>query len=310
MRNSTIIIRDYHSEDFENLVGLETEVHETEPTECLISPLDLVESAGQSDPTSQNSLFIAERAGEIVGYAEARQELSIGRVVLRWLVHPKHHRRRVAKKLIERAIARTRELGIPRLHANILQNSYMAKKLLARMGFTLVRRFLELRLDLCKSRLQETGNNPLHYRPLQSNEGESLAQLQNRCFAGSWGYNANTPEEINYRIHLPSCSPEDIVLAFDADKPIGYCWTRINLQRNKAPSEGMGRIYMLGVDPDYRGRGLGRQLLLMGLSYLKSKALRVVELTVDHENEPARALYKSVGFKLWTSSLWYEKKLD
>jgi mycothiol synthase len=310
MRNTATIVRDYHSEDFEKLVGLEAEVHETELTECLISPLDLVESAGQSGHTSQNSLFIAERAGEIVGYAEARPELNIGRVVLRWLVHPKHRRRRIGKKLIEQAIARTRELGIPRIHANILQNSLMAKKLLARMGFTLVRRFLELRLDLCKNRLQDTGNHSLHYRPLQSNEAESLAQLQNRCFANSWGYNANTPEEINDRIHLPSCSPEDIILAFDADKPIGYCWTRINPQKNKALSEGMGRIYMLGVDPYYRGRGLGRELLLIGLSYLKSKALRVVELTVDHENEPARALYKSVGFKLWTSSLWYEKKLE
>jgi mycothiol synthase len=310
MRDSATIIRDYHSGDFKSLVGLEAEVHETEPTGCLISPLDLFESAGQSGHTSQNSLFIAERAGEIVGYAEARPEFNIGRIVLRWLVHPKHRRRRIAKKLIERTIARTRELGIPRIHANILQNSFMAKKLLVRMGFTLVRRFLELRLDLFKSRLQETGNNSLHYRSLQSDEGEILAQLQNRCFAGSWGYNANTPEEINDRIHLPSCSPEDIILAFDADRPIGYCWTRISPQKNKAPSENMGRIYMLGVDPDYRGRGLGRQLLLVGLSNLKSKALRVVELTVDHENEPARALYKSAGFKLWKSSLWYEKRLD
>jgi mycothiol synthase len=127
---------------------------------------------------------------------------------------------------------------------------------------------------------------------------------------GSWGYNANTSEEINYRINLPNCSQKDIILAFDSNKPIGYCWTRINLQKDKAPSEGMGRIYMLGVDPDYRGRGFGRQLLLVGLSYLRSKGLRVVQLTVDRENKAARALYKSVGFKLWTSTLWYEKRLD
>ena len=137
-----------------------------------------------------------------------------------------------------------------------------------------------------------------------------MTQLQNRSFAGSWGYNANTPEEINYRINLPNCSSKDIVLAFDSDKPIGYCWTRINSWKNKTSGEGAGRIYMLGVDPDYQGRGLGRQLLLVGLSYLRSKGPRVVELTVDRGNKAARALYKSVGFKLWTSTLWYEKKLD
>jgi mycothiol synthase len=311
MSNLTTFIRNYHSEDFEKLVRLATDVQELGQTGSLLSPLDLIESAGQSDHRSQNNLFIAERAGEIVGYADARPELNIGRVVLRWLVHPKHRRAgTIAEKLIEQVISRTRELGIMKIHANILQNSSVAKELLVRMSFTLVRRFLELRLDLSKRDLQEIGNNPPHYHPLQSGEGESLTQLQNRCFAGSWGYNANTPEEINYRINLPNCSPEDIILAFDSDKPIGYCWTRMSLEKNKAPSKGTGRIYMLGVDPDYRGRGLGRQLLLIGLFHLKSKGLRVVELTVDQENKAAYALYKSVGFKLWTSSLWCEKKLD
>jgi ribosomal protein S18 acetylase RimI-like enzyme len=31
---------------------------------------------------------------------------------------------------------------------------------------------------------------------------------------------------------------------------------------------------------------------------------------VDKENEAACALYRSVGFKLRTRSLWYEKRLD
>ncbi|MBA7679601.1 Mycothiol acetyltransferase [subsurface metagenome] len=66
---------------------------------------------------------------------------------------------------------------------------------------------------------------------------------------------------------------------------------------------------MLGVDPDYRGRGTGKKVLLAGLAYLKSKGRRVIELTVDSENRAACALYRSAGFKLRTSSLWYEKVL-
>jgi len=310
MSNPTCLIRNYHSEDFNKLVQLGTEVQERGQTGCLISPFDLIESTGQSNPISKENLFIAERAGEIAGYAEVKPELNIGRVVLKWLVHPRHRRRRIATLLVERGILRARELGITRIHVNILQKNLMAKQLLSKMGFTYIRRFLELRLDLSKTDLQEIKNTTLQYRPLQSGEGERLTQLQNRSFMGSWGYNAYTFEEISYRINLPNCSPEDILLAFDLDKPIGYCWTRINLQKNEASRESTGRIYMLGVDPDYRGRGLGRQLLLVGLSYLRSKGLRLVELTVDRENIAAYTLYKSVGFKLWTSSLWYEKKLD
>jgi mycothiol synthase len=140
---------------------------------------------------------------------------------------------------------------------------------------------------------------------LKEGEEERLTQLQNRSFTGAWGYNPNTVEEIIYRMRLSNCSPNDILIAFDDDKPIGYCWTRRYFWR----SEGMGRIYMLGVDPDHRGSGWGRKLLLAGLSYLKSKGHRVVELTVDSQNKIAYALYKSIGFKLWTSSLWYEKRL-
>ena len=310
MRNSTYIIRNYHSEDFDKLVQLGAEVQELGQTWCPISPLDLIESVGQPNHSSENNLFIAEREGEIVGFADVRLELNIGRVVLRWMVHPKHHRRGLAVKLVDRAICRTRDLGITTIHVNILRDSPMAKQLLTKMGFTFVRRFLELRLDLSETDLPEISKISPRCRPLQPTEEGRLTQLQNRSFTGTWGFNPNTVEEIIYRISLPNSSPDDIFLTFDSDKPIGYCWTRIESWEKKAPGEGTGRIYMLGVDPDYRGKGFGRQLLLVGLSYLKSKSLRVVELTVDNENKAARALYESVGFKLWTSSLWYEKRLD
>jgi mycothiol synthase len=310
MRNSTYIIRNYHSEDFDKLVQLGAEVQELGQTWCPISPLDLIESVGQPNHSSENNLFIAEREGEIVGFADVRLELNIGRVVLRWMVHPKHHRRGLAVKLVDRAICRTRDLGITTIHVNILRDSPMAKQLLTKMGFTFVRRFLELRLDLSETDLPEISKISPRCRPLQPTEEGRLTQLQNRSFTGTWGFNPNTVEEIIYRISLPNSSPGDIFLTFDSDKPVGYCWTRIESWEKKAPGEGTGRIYMLGVDPDYRGKGFGRQLLLVGLSYLKSKSLRVVELTVDNENKAARALYESVGFKLWTSSLWYEKRLD
>ena len=310
MSNPPYIIRNYRTQDFDKLVQLGVEVQELGKTWCLISPLDLIESVGQPNHSFKNKLLIVESAGEIVGYADVRPELNIGRVVLRWLVHPKHCRRGLAVKLIDRAISRTRELGIMTIHVNISQDSLMAKQLLTKMGFAFVRRFLELRLDLSKTPLPEISQICPRCRPLQPGEEERLTQLQNRSFTGSWGYNANTVEGIIYCIYLPNCSPEDIILAFDSDKPIGYCWTRINFWKNKTSGEGAGRIYMLGVDPDYRGRGLGRQILLVGLSYLKSKGLRVVELTMDSENKVACALYKSVGFNLWTSSLWHEKRLE
>jgi ribosomal protein S18 acetylase RimI-like enzyme len=54
---------------------------------------------------------------------------------------------------------------------------------------------------------------------------------------------------------------------------------------------------------------VGKRVLLAGLAHLKGKGLGVAELTVDGENEAACALYRSVGFKVRTSSLWYERAI-
>jgi ribosomal protein S18 acetylase RimI-like enzyme len=47
--------------------------------------------------------------------------------------------------------------------------------------------------------------------------------------------------------------------------------------------------------PAYRGRSLGRALLLVGVNYLR-EFVPVVELGVEGKNDSALALYRSVGF--------------
>jgi len=64
------------------------------------------------------------------------------------------------------------------------------------------------------------------------------------------------------------------------------------------------------VDPDYRDSGIGKQALLAGLAHLRSKGIEVAELTVDSQNPAACALYESGGFKISSTSAWYEKTLD
>lgn len=308
MSNPVYTIRNYRSEDFDRLVRLAAEVEKLGQTWCYASLWDLRESLGQPS-FSENNLFIADIAGDIVGYIMVAPELDIGRVVLNCLIHPKYRREGWTTKLFDCAIQRARELGAKMAHVNIPQDNITAKKLLTRMGFKFVRRFLELELDLSKTHLPDISQIARQCRHLKHGEENKLTQIQNRSFTDTWGYNPNTVAEIIYRTSLPHCSPEDIILTCDADKPIGYCWTRIKSGENTIISGDKGYIYMLGVDPDYRGRGTGKKVLLAGLAYLKSKGRQVIELTVDSENRAACALYRSAGFKLRTSSLWYEKVL-
>ncbi len=298
-------IRNYRPLDFASYVQLNIEAEGLELTGHCTSPQFLRESLYRPNYSPEQDLFVVETAGTIVGYMDVAPELEIGRVVLSCLIHSAHRRQGLASQLLGHAIHRAQELGARVAHVNVSQDNVVAKRVLSKLGFRFVRRFLELRLDMSKVRWQDSSQSAIEYCNLQRGEEDKLAHLQNRSFAGTWGYNPNTAEEIIYKTNLSGCSPEDIVLACEGDEFIGYCWTRITC--GAVTGERKGRILMLGVDPDYQGKGVGKGVLLAGLSHLKSKGLQVVELTVDSRNKAVCSLYRSVGFKVGASSLWYEK---
>ena len=64
-------------------------------------------------------------------------------------------------------------------------------------------------------------------------------------------------------------------------------------------SEDEGYVEYVGVRPEARRRGVGRQLLQAGLAYLMGeRRCARVTLTVNDDNVNARHLYESVGFRL------------
>jgi mycothiol synthase len=307
MNNSLYIIRNYRPTDFDKYVQLIVEAEKLEPTGRCVSPEVLSESLYRPNYSPEQDLFVVETAGNIVGYVDVEPELLVGRVILNCFIQPDHRRRGLATELLGYATHRAKELGVKVAHVNIAQGNVAAKSVLSKLGFRFVRRFLQLRLDMAKIRGQDIDQAALQCRHLQPGEEDKLTQIQNRSFTGTWGFNPNSVEEISYRTNLSRCSPEDVMLACDGDKVISYCWTRTIYEAGT--NERKGQILMLGVDPDYRGRGIGKGVLLAGLSYLKSKGFQVAELTVDSRNKEACSLYRSIGFKVWASTLWYEKAI-
>jgi len=309
MSNSAYTIRNYQPKDFDKYVLLNIEAEKLEPTGRCISPQVITEYLGRPNYSPEQDLFIVEIDEDIVGYIDVKRELPIGRVILDYWIRPEQRRRGLATKLLGYATNRAKELGAKVAHVNIAEDNVVTRRVLSRLDFSLIWRFLELRLDIADVRWSDINQAVRECRYLQRGEEDKLTQIQNRAFAGTWGYNPNTVEEIIYRTNLSTCSPEDIVLIYERDKVIGYCWTGI-AGEGGVPSKRKGQIFMLGVDPDYRGKGTGKRVLLAGLARLKSKGLQVAELTVDSENKAACALYKSIGFKVQTSSFWYEKVIN
>jgi mycothiol synthase len=258
----------------------------------------------------EKDLFIAEASGRIVGFLNSTPELIMRRVLLDCLVHPQHRRKGLAKRLLEQVTHRARELEVKVMHVNVLEENTAAREILSRFGFSIVRQFLEMSLSLSEVKLPDTLSSEFTLNYLQRGEEERLTQVQNRCFTDTWGFNPNTPEEIAYALNLSGASAEDVVLICDDARPVGYCWTKLNCTKSVETGKEKGRIFMLGVDPDYRSRGIGRLALQAGLTYLEDKSIRVVELTVDSENLVGFSLYKSFGFQVTARSLYYEKKVD
>jgi len=309
MSNRPYVIRNFRPDDFGSYVQLNVEAEELAPTGRCTSPQALAQWLRRPNHLPERDMFIAEAAGKVVGYADVGSELGIGRAVLDCLVHPEHRRKGLATELFHYASRRARESGARVAHVNVPEDNVAAKGLLSELGFGFVRRFLDLRLKLSEAHLLAGEQIALPCRHLQRGEEDKLTQIQNRSFAGTWAYNPNTVEEIAYRLGLIGCSPEDVILILQGDRPVGYCWTATNLGEDAAGTN-RGRIFMQGVDPDYRGRGVGKRALLAGLAHLRSKGMEVAELVVDSGNPVACALYESSGFKISSTSAWYEKTLD
>ena len=306
--NQATTVRNYQPADFHEYVLLQAEVEKTEPTGRCVSSQFIAQQLGRPNYCPGQDLLVAVAGDVIVGYMDIEAEMVIGRAVLDCAVLAEHRRKGLATRLFSRVTNRIRELGVKAVHVNIGQDNVVAVKTLTKLGFSPIRRFLELRLDVGRTDDSET-HTAMEWRYLQPGQEDELARLQNRAFADAWGYNPNTAETISFRINQSSSSPRDIDLAYDQRRAVGCCWTGIICEEG-TPSVRKGRIHMLGVDPSHRGKGMGRELMVIGLNRLRERGLGIAELTVDGENKAACALYESLGFNVQARTLWYEKLMD
>ncbi|CAM0554503.1 Mycothiol acetyltransferase [Vreelandella titanicae] len=65
-----------------------------------------------------------------------------------------------------------------------------------------------------------------------------------------------------------------------------------------APRPALGRweLMLMGLTPNWRGKGLGRSLLNKGLALAQQAGVQEVTLAVDDINLPAKRLYQQAGF--------------
>ncbi|HEV8064799.1 MAG TPA: mycothiol synthase [Acidimicrobiales bacterium] len=152
--------------------------------------------------------------------------------------------------------------------------------------------------DLYQMRCKLPLDQPLstiETRPFKpSHDEEGWLAVNNAAFRGHPEQGSWTLETIVDREQQSWFDPDGFLLHEVDGALAGFCWTKI--QPDDEEDEMLGEIYVIAVNPDYQGRGLGKQLVLAGLEYLAGKDLTTGMLYVDRDNVEARSLYKGIGF--------------
>ena len=260
-----------------------------------------------SQPTCdpEQNCYLAEWGGSPVGFALISPEPAIRRAVASGGVLESHRSRGIGRALLARSIGRATELDSSVLHILVPAEGGETQRLLEGRRFRQVRRYALMRWRGTDVPLPDV-HGGYYLRCFEEGEDEeALTELQNASFEGSWGFCPNNVEEVTARLKFKTSYACGVVFVADGVRIVAYNWTF----RTATPKGSTGWIGMTGVHPDYRGLGLGRAVLLGGMTYLTENGARTIELEVDDLNRSAKELYHSAGFREVGRSLWYERAL-
>lgn len=101
------------------------------------------------------------------------------------------------------------------------------------------------------------------------------------------------------------CTAEDtnVWVAVDAGSTVGFVALKLDSESR------MGEIYMVAVDPDFQGRGIGSALTEFAVTWMKDAGMSVamVETGGDPGHAAARRTYEKAGFGLLPIARYFKK---
>jgi mycothiol synthase len=215
------------------------------------------------------------------------------------VVHPRNRLRGVGTALLGAAIEVAENRGLrfwahgdePGAQVFAEKNSFVRSRVLFQMRRSLAEPLPEAPLP--------AGVTLRHFRP--GTDNAAWLAVNARAFAhhpeqGRW-----TEADLQARIDEPWFDPQGFLLAVDiADVLLGFHWTKVH-------PDGIGEIYVLGIDPGGQTRGLGTALSVAGLEYLAGQGVADAMLYVDESNTAAVGLYRKLGFEVFAADVMYAR---
>lgn len=95
---------------------------------------------------------------------------------------------------------------------------------------------------------------------------------------------------------------EEVFVADWNGLAIGFCLVGYKSRSRIYAEQVHGEIVNLVVTPQLRNRGIGMQLVIAALDWLKEREIRFVEVTYLPSDGAARAIFSHLGFDLHTET--------
>ena len=144
---------------------------------------------------------------------------------------------------------------------------------------------------------------PVATRSYGPDDFDALRSVNNRAFASHPDQGGQSAAAFAAPMGEPWFRPEGVRLHERDGRLVGFCWTKIH-PSPPAVTE-LGEIYVIGIDPDFHGQGLGVPMTAAGLAWLAAQGIQTGMLYVEADNTPAIRTYERLGFTvLRTDRAW------
>lgn len=235
--------------------------------------------------------------GRLTGYLNLTTEMA------ELVVGPADRRRGIGSALITAALERSGGANQFWAHATLPA----ARATAAALTLAPVRELLQMRRTLRDVPDVTVPDDVVIRTYAGPDDDAELLRVNNAAFAwhpeqGGW-----TGAELAERRTEAWFDPAGLFLALDRAEPrlLGFHWTKVHGD----PADGLGEVYVVGVDPAAQGRGLGATLTAVGLQHLAGRlsaaADPTVLLYVESDNTAAVRTYENLGFTVHSTDTAY-----
>ena len=246
--------------------------------------------------------LLAVDGERVLGYLNLAPATDTAPSMAELVVHPRARRRGIGSAMARTALTEGGSNTRVWAHGN-LEPAWATA---ATLDLTVARKLLQMRRPL-------TGLPPVTIPAgvrigtyAGPGDDAELLRVNNAAFAWHPEQSGWTAGDIAERRDEAWFDPDGLFMAFDEDtqKLLGFHWTKVH-----STNQGLGEVYIVGVDPAAQGRGLGRTLTLIGMHHLAelfSDADRpTVLLYVESDNTAAVKTYERLGFEVFSVDVAY-----